>query len=176
MFVGEELRVPVSFDAAFSRLASLIRGGALVTAAHDTYGDGVAGLLRVGPRGVPLVWRLVEVQFGDLVVSDRTARVPLRWQAAGLTGALFPVLDADIALTAAGGSSVLMRVDGTYRPPMGRAGASLDQVVLHRVATATVRGFLERAAALIARPGEAAGTAQAEPGIAPGMPPVLDMP
>ena len=36
----------------------------------------------------------------------------------------------------------MLRLAGVYRPPLGMAGAVLDRVMLHRVATATDRSFL----------------------------------
>ena len=46
--------------------------------------------------------RLVKVQFRHLVTHEDSAVWALRWEVTGKTGALFPVLDADITLTRAG--------------------------------------------------------------------------
>jgi hypothetical protein len=50
--------------------------------------------------------------------------VPLRWEATGAAGGLFPALDADLILTAEGQDKTLIALTGCYRPPLGRLGAS----------------------------------------------------
>ena len=42
-----------------------------------------------------------------------------------------------------------LTLTGVYRPPLGSVGAGLDQAILHRVATATIRDFLARVGAAI---------------------------
>lgn len=66
--------------------------------------------------------------------------------AAGVTGALFPALDADIKLAAEGEEGTRMTLSGVYRPPLGALGAGLDRVLLHRVATATIRSLITHTA------------------------------
>jgi hypothetical protein len=166
MFMREQIMLPIGFEASHTRLANLIRGGSLVAVAQETYGDGITGKLRVGPLGAASVLsRLVEVNFRDVVIRGDVALLTLRWKAAGPGGALFPVLDADITLTAAGDDQTELRLDGVYRPPLGAAGAGLDRAILHRVATATMRTFVGRVAAELVSPapaGAPAGAAQQE--------------
>ena len=47
----------------------------------------------------------------------------MRWEALGVTGGLFPVLDADIGLTAEGEEGTRMTLNGVYRPPLAALGA-----------------------------------------------------
>jgi hypothetical protein len=156
MFVGSEVVLDVSFGVACARLASLAHGGWLESASGAAYHEWGAGLARVGPaESVPLVSRLVEVRFRDLVRHGDSAVLAVRWEAAGSGGGLFPVLDADITLTPAAESTTL-RLAGSYRPPLGKVGAVLDRVALHRVATATVRDFAERVAQAVMNPVTAA--------------------
>jgi len=56
----------------------------------------------------------------------------------------FPVLDANIRLSDAGGERTEMVLTASYRPPLGAAGAGLDRLLLHRVATATIKTLLAR--------------------------------
>lgn len=148
----------VSFDAALARLVGLIRSGDLLTASQDAYGDKVAGLARVGPLGpVPGVSRLVEARFSEPVTHGDSGTVALRWEAIGPSGRLFPALDADLTLTPAGEGATTLRLDGAYRSPLGALGTGLDRVILHRVATATIRGFLNRVGAAITRPAPMTG-------------------
>jgi hypothetical protein len=153
MFVGDQVPLEVSFDAAKAGLVALSRGGSLTGASEAAYGEGITGLARVGPLGsVPGVSRLVEIRFRELVQPDGCAGLALRWEAVGPGGSMFPALDADLTLTPAGENASVLTLAGTYRPPLGALGSGLDRAILHRVATATVRAFLNRVADAIVHP------------------------
>lgn len=164
MFVGAEAVVDASFETACGRLEKLARDGWLLGvsgAAHAAWGRGVA---RVGPAGsVPGLSRLVEVRFQNLAIRGEMAVMVLRWEAAGSGGGLFPVLDADIALSRSGQSHTLLVLTGAYRPPLGSLGAALDRVALRRVATATIKRFVTRLADALADPAAASAAAGASP-------------
>jgi hypothetical protein len=150
VFVREETRLDISFIAAREGLASLTRGRWLMSASDAAYGEGITGLTRVGPVGsVRGLSRLVQVRLQDLIVNRDSARLALRWEATGPGSSLFPALDADILLSADGEEATKLTLDGVYRPPLGSFGAGLDQAVLSRVATATVRDFVGRLAKAI---------------------------
>jgi hypothetical protein len=152
MFVAEEATLPVSFGTARNRLARFIRQGTLLAASREAYEKQGGQLARVGPfDGTPGLSRLVEVQLGDLVTRDASAVLPLRWRATGRSGGLFPTLDGDLTLAPAGGQASLLGLTGVYRPPFGPVGAALDDVLLNRVAAATVQAFLRELADTIAR-------------------------
>lgn len=160
VFVSAETVVNVAFDVARARLAGLA-GGWLAGASRDAYTEGGRGLARVGPAGsVPGLSRLVEVRFRDLVVHEGSAVMTLRWEAAGVGGALFPVLDADLRLapneeSPNGEPATTVTVVGVYRPPLGALGAALDRAGLHLVALATVREFVNRVGEAVADPAQA---------------------
>jgi hypothetical protein len=144
MFVGAEITLNVSFDAACGKLTSLARGGSLRGVSDEAYGAWGQSMARIGPLGsAPGMSRLVDVRFRELAIRGRVAVMTVRWEAAGTGRALFPVLDADITLSPCGESSALLALTGAYRPPLGKTGAVLDRVVLHRIAAATIRGFVE---------------------------------
>ena len=135
MFVSAEAPLDVSFPAAAARFANLARSGLLTRASEGAYGDGLTGLVRVGPLGaVPGMSKLVEVHFLDVVTRGESAVLALRWEATGPGGRLFPALDADIWLTPAGEHSARLSLAGVYRPPLAALGAGLDRAVFHRVA------------------------------------------
>jgi hypothetical protein len=95
--------------------------------------------------------------------------VPMRWEATGLIGRLFPVLDANLMLGQDDQGRGVLRIAGVYRPPLGGLGEELDQIVLRRVAWATIRSLLRRIAALLADwAGEPASQGAPAPGLAPG--------
>jgi hypothetical protein len=136
MFVSEEILVPVGYAAARARLASMLLGSSLQRSSEAAYHEGLVTTLRVGP--MPLLSRLVSAEFRELVTHPDGTVLALRWQAAGDSGGLFPVLDADITMSTEGHGTRL-RLDGAYRPPLG---AGLDLAVMHRLAAATIRSFI----------------------------------
>lgn len=153
MFIGAEVRLGVGFNAAQARLANLARAGLLRQASDEAYGKWGADLARVGPLGAaPGMSRLVKVQFRDVVTHEDSAGWALRWEAVGTTGALFPVLDADIVLTPAGDQATMLVVRGAYRPPLGSLGATLNRAVMHRIAEATIRAFTRQIGDAIVNP------------------------
>lgn len=144
MFLSDQRVLLVSMNAAQARLAELVHGGWLRGASESAYQEGgVDSLLRVGPfGGLPGVSRLVRVQFLEPVERDGCMTMGMRWEGLGATGGLFPVLDADIGLAAEGDQRTLMTLTAVYRPPLGVLGAGLDRVLMHRVATATIRSLM----------------------------------
>jgi len=162
MFAAGQQVIDVPFGIAQSRLMSLMRGTWLTNASHEAYQRSADDLLRVGPFGDrPGTSRLVRVQFTDPSHwGDDAMRVGLRWEAVGVTGGLFPALDADISLTA-DSERTLVKLTGTYRPPLGPLGAGLDRLLLRKVATATITAFLsELCTALADTPAPAGHGAQ----------------
>lgn len=147
MFVSDRLPLPVSAVAARARLAGLLHGPALLTAARAAYSASAAPIATAQGRPVPT--GLVMVHFRDLVERGSAAVLTLRWEAAGPGGTLFPALDADIALIPAGPEAVLLTLDGAYRPLLG---AGLDGAVAHQLATATIRSFVTQLGQAIAHP------------------------
>ncbi|HUJ07215.1 MAG TPA: hypothetical protein VLX31_13995 [Streptosporangiaceae bacterium] len=158
VFVHTEMGVNLPFEVACAKLSALVGDGRLTGASEHAYDSGVAGLVRVGPFGAaPGISKLVRVSSLDLARHEDRAVLTLRWEATGAGGGLFPALDADTTLTPAGDGKSLLALDGVYRPPLAALGASLDRVILHRVATSTVRSLLsEIAAAITAPPAESA--------------------
>jgi hypothetical protein len=157
VFVGGQTVVDVTHGVALIRLENLARGGWLAAAADEAYSEWCRGLARVGPLGpAPGLSRLVDVRFRPVVTHDRQAVLALRWEAVGPGGGLFPVLDADITLAPHGESATLLTLTGAYRPPLGAIGAALDRVVLRRVVTSTIQGFVDRIGNTVADPAAAA--------------------
>src|SRR5271156_2313300 len=103
MFVGDEVRLDVGFAVARERLTRLSESGALWGTSEDAYDHG--SLARVGPAGVS---KLVRVQVRELSWTDRSAGLALRWEATGVGGGLFPVLDADLKLAPTGDHGTLL--------------------------------------------------------------------
>ncbi len=174
MFVGDEVLLDVTFAIARARLVNLARGGLLLSVSENAYKEGTTGPARDGTLDpAPDPPRLVQVRFRDLTRRNDSAGIALRWEAIGSGGGLFVVLDADITLSPSGQRATLLALAGAYRPPPGSPGAGLDRVILHRVAAATIRNFLDRVAAGITGYA-AAGSGPSGPGRS-WLPPVPGM-
>jgi hypothetical protein len=181
MFVTQALTVGVGYRAAQARFVNLLRGHWLAGVSAAAYDGGLTGLLRVGPAR-PAAAKLVRVRLLEPVYRGDVMTVGLRWEATGPAGSLFPVLDADIAIapggeegTPAAEESARLALTGAYRPPLGRLGAGINRVVLHRVASATMRALLDSVADTITNPATAAQAAEgtspaARPLPEPGVP------
>jgi hypothetical protein len=159
MFADQAVTLDVGFPVARDKFLLLAHGKRLDGLSRDAYADGLASQIRVGPLGgVPGMSKLVRVSLLDPVRRDDSVLVPMRWEATGLMGRLFPVLDANLMLGRDDQGRGVLRIAGVYRPPLGGLGEELDQIVLRRVASATLRSLLRRIAALLADPtGEPAG-------------------
>jgi hypothetical protein len=105
-------------------------------------GDGLLAQVGVGPLG-DLLGRRVAVQLGEPVRFPSMTSLPLTWEPLGLEG-LLPRLEADIEIGPLGQDRTQLAISARYRPPLGAVGRAVDRVLLHRVAEATVKDFLDR--------------------------------
>jgi hypothetical protein len=171
MFASHEVVLSMSFAQSRARLAALGRGGWLSGPSERAYAEGLNALTGAEPCGAVLgASRLVRVQLLEPVPRADSLVLPLRWEATGAAGQLFPVLDADLTLSPGGEERSTLTLTGAYRPLPGGADAALDRVLLGRAAAATVRSLLTQVAASLAAeqgpPGPAA--AREQDGVSPG--------
>jgi hypothetical protein len=122
-------------------------------------GDGLLGDVGVGPLGTPLR-RQVRVQLDGPVRFPSMTSLPLTWEPIGLEG-LLPRLDANLELGSLGGDRTQLAISARYRPPLGVVGQAIDRVLLHRVAEATVKDFLDRVGQAITQRARTDGPLQA---------------
>ena len=163
MFASHEVMLSMTFARARARLSVLSDAGWLSGPSKEAYAEGLDGLIRVGPFGAVLgASKLVRVQLLEPVPRDDTVVLPVRWEATGAAGRLFPVLDANLVLTPSGADHATLALNGAYRPPLGGVGEILDRALLNRAATATVRSLLTRVAESMVAGEGAAGPATAE--------------
>jgi hypothetical protein len=116
-------------------------------------GDHLLTDVGVGPLG-PRLGRRVTIQVGQPVRFPSMTSMPLTWEPVGLDGVL-PRLEANIELGALGEDRTQLAISARYRPPLGVVGQTIDRVLLHRVAEATVKDFLDRVGAAITNRAEA---------------------
>jgi hypothetical protein len=85
----------------------------------------------------------VEIEIGEPYVIPTKTMLPIAWRATGAER-IFPQLEADIEIAALGAGRTQLSISARYRPPLGPVGRALDKAMLHRVAEATVKDFLDR--------------------------------
>jgi hypothetical protein len=85
----------------------------------------------------------VHIELGSPHRMTGKTLLPLSWKATG-PDRLFPLLDADLEIAALGRSRTQLSISARYRPALGVVGKALDRVLLHRVAEATIKDFLDR--------------------------------
>jgi hypothetical protein len=111
--------------------------------ASDAYRDAERLVLSVGRGGV--VAKMVELEMKDRSAGPDQVVLAVSWTATGAT-ALFPRMEADLTMQPLGPDLTQLSFEGSYEPPLGVPGAVLDRWVLHRVAEASVKNFVDRVA------------------------------
>jgi hypothetical protein len=163
MFVDEGILIEVPVAVALERLTAQLQIGGLQAAGSAAFNEGQAVLLRAGFAGLT---KQVAVQNLPGYFRGDTAVIPIRWTATGPAGDLFPALDANLELDPAEAGTTRLTVHGSYRPPLGRFGAALDQLVLHNAARATIRTLLSHLERAILEPRSAPARSDPIPGSA----------
>jgi hypothetical protein len=96
----------------------------------------------IGPAGHGLRKR-VQVELGRVIRHPSRTTVAMTWRPTG-AGALLPVLEAELEVGALGVHRTQLALNASYRPPLGTVGRAIDRALLHRVAEATVKDFLDQ--------------------------------
>ena len=147
VFVRSFIEIPAPFAAVQE---ALLRD-------PDAWLPGLAG--RAGRSGES---RLADVGFGHAVRLDRQvlvevgvairgdgrALIPLRWRSESRE-ALFPELEGEVEIAPVGPDLTQLSMTGRYAPPFGLLGRVADRALLHRVAEATVKDFVDNVAVVV---------------------------
>lgn len=141
MFVHYSTHVPLGLAEVEKRLDEL--RSQLQEWADVAYREGEQLRSRVGP--VSGLAKSIELEIGLAEIHRSGLVYPIKWTAHG-AGALFPELNADLALSQMGSTMTSLSLDGTYEPPLGLVGRVADRMILGRVAEATVRNWMDRLA------------------------------
>jgi hypothetical protein len=91
----------------------------------------------------------VEVVIGRPYRIPAKTLIPITWTATG-NERLFPSLEGDLELAALGERRSQLSISARYKPPLGAVGRALDRALLHRVAEASVKDFLDRVVEVVA--------------------------
>jgi hypothetical protein len=154
VFVYYFVHVNRPFDEVEPALVSQLNN--LASLADAAYREGEDLRDKIGlsrDRGV--VARTIQLVAGLPLRGDQQTTIPLAWEATGTPG-LFPKLDADLIVATVGPDLSQIAMRGTYAPPLGPLGRALDRAVLHRVAEASVKSFVDGVARSITGTGTAA--------------------
>jgi len=143
--------VALPFSLADARLSEFLAGQGLCGASNNAYEAGLREFpLQVGPVGaVSGLSKRVHVYVLPPRSTPAGTTVPFRWLATGVTGQLFPALDADLDLSPEGPEASRLLINARYEPPLGAVGAKIDRILLGRVADSTIRELLRRIEAIL---------------------------
>jgi hypothetical protein len=89
------------------------------------------------------VEKRVQIELGRSFRLASKTVMPMTWHATGAEP-LFPSLEADVEMAALGANRTQLSISARYRPPLGPVGRVIDKALLHRVAEATIKDFLDR--------------------------------
>lgn len=117
----------------------------LAVAANE---DGEGILTRIGPDRPKSMAQEVCVRLDEARRRGDVLVVPMCWEASR-HARLLPTMDADLEVAPLGPDVTQVSLLGRYDPPLGAAGRAVDRLLLHRVAEASVRSFLNRLASAI---------------------------
>lgn len=108
--------------------------------------DGRSHLAKVGVTiGRLPVYKRVRLQVGASTATLRSDAVmlPVSWIAIG-GPPIFPKMEGTLHVESQGNRVAKLTLNARYDPPLGELGELVDRALLHRVADATMRDFLER--------------------------------
>jgi hypothetical protein len=97
------------------------------------------------------VVKRVEIDLGRPLRYATKTVIPMTWRATG-PGLLFPTLEADVEVAALGPDRSQLAVSARYQPPLGAVGRVVDRALLHRVAEAILKDFVDRIAERLLTP------------------------
>lgn len=149
--MSTRIRVERALDLPFPRLERVLLAGpgAWVPSVEEDRDGRLVTEVGVG-SGWTWIGRRVSLHVGELAAAPERCTVPISWSAESHPE-LFPVLAGVLELTPVAPARTLVALEATYGPPAGPVGELADRALLHRVAEATVHGFLERAARVLDR-------------------------
>jgi hypothetical protein len=145
MFVYYYVEVERPFEEVEPQILRMLPG--LRGWAEQAYREGEHLYARMGTRGGRIA-KTIEMTVGEPARGAVETWIPVEWEATGVPG-LFPRLRADIVVAAVGRSLTQVALRGSYRVPLGRVGEALDRALLHRIAEASVKRFVDRIASSV---------------------------
>ena len=90
----------------------------------------------------------VQIEVGSVVRTRSRTWLPIWWRATGAV-ILFPSLEGELEAAPLGNNRTQIGLSARYTPPFGAFGTTLDRMLLHRIAEATIHDFLQQVAAAL---------------------------
>ena len=164
MFVRTFVEIAAPFAAVDAALTSDGEDWlpALATSAEE---GGERRMAEVGFGKAVRVGRSVVVTVGEPARLEFKTLQPISWRPAHAEG-LLPAMDAEIEVAPMGAAYTQLAMTARYTPPFGMLGRVADRALLHRVAEATIKDFLDRVAGRIQQRLAAPGNGSPMGGIA----------
>jgi hypothetical protein len=148
VFIRYYVELPIPFEHAEDLLLRS-PGSWIPGLAEGADAKGERLLAEVGFRGPGRrVDKRVEITLQEPMRFATKTVLPMSWRATG-PERLFPNLEADLDIAPLGPERSQLAIDARYQPPLGALGSVLDRALLHRVAEATLKDFLDRAAGVL---------------------------
>jgi hypothetical protein len=153
-----ELRCYQYVTVPYADVAALLQRDAAgvferATASAATRARELVATLRVGVGtieiGADVKIELRGMQEKQSALGEHKLEVELAWVAAS-AAALFPSMEATLAVYPLSSTETQIDLHGRYRPPFGMVGNAIDALVGHRLAEASVLRFVNDIAARIA--------------------------
>ena len=153
MSKGREIRAFDYVNQPYARVSETVQKDALAIfkratkVAEDRSRNVVASLsVKLGGFEVSKDIRIELGEVEEEVQSEhselaRATRIPIEWRASDRPG-LFPAMKGFIRIYPLTFTETQVELVGNYDPPMGLVGSAVDAVVGHRVAEASVHGFV----------------------------------
>lgn len=160
MSKGREIRSYDYVNHPYERVRDVLSRDALTvfqsaTKAAASRAHSVAAELHVDFGGVAvstdikIFVKSVEEKVGDSN-SGPTTRLLLEWEAAVMPR-LFPLMKADLSVYPLTSTETQLDFSGVYEPPFGPVGKTMNAIVGHRIAEASVHRFVGDVAAYLRR-------------------------
>lgn len=155
---GRKIRCYDYVNHPYERVCNAVRQNALVvfqsaTKTAASRAQSVAAELRVDFAGIGVKTDIkIEVKSIDEKpagpASMPTTKLTLEWEAARMPR-LFPLMKGELLVYPLTATETQLDFSGVYRPPFGTVGKTMNAIVGHRIAEASVHRFVSDVAAYL---------------------------
>ena len=160
MSAGREIRSYDYVNSPFSRVRDALQQNALAifqsaTKAAASRAESVAAELHVDFGGIGVTTdihisvKAIQEESRDSK-SGPSLRLRLEWEAAKMPG-LFPLMNGTLSAYPLTSTETQLDFFGTYEPPFGAVGKTMNAVVGHRIAEVCVHRFVNDVAGYLRR-------------------------
>jgi len=150
MSTGREIRSYDYVNRPYERVRDALRKNALTvfqsaTKAAASRAQSIAAELHVDLGGIGVKTDInISVKNIEEIVdatSTPTTRLLLEWEAATVPG-LFPLMKGELSLYPLTSTETQLDFSGSYEPPFGAVGRTMNAIVGHRIAEVSVHRFV----------------------------------